>query len=65
MSFRFGDKVWIKNLGVEGKVIEARTRSIVVRFDHNGESVERHFTEGDLERLQTTKEWHTDHPDKS
>jgi hypothetical protein len=61
MEFRHGDKVWIKNLGVEGEVIEARTRSIVVRFDHKGELVERHFVADDLQRLPTTKEWHIDH----
>ena len=61
MNLRHGDKVWIKNLGIEGEVIEARTRSIVVRLDHEGELVERHFSADDLERLPTTKEWETDH----
>jgi hypothetical protein len=61
MSFRHGDKVWIQNLGVEGEVIEVRTRSIVVRFHHKDELVERHFTEEDLQRLPTTKEWNIDH----
>ena len=61
MSFRHGDKVWIKNLGIEGEIIEVRTRSIVVRFDHKGELVERHFTEDDLQRLHTTKEWELEH----
>ena len=61
MNLRHGDKVWIKNLGIEGEVIEARTRSIVVRLDHKGELVERHFSVDDLERLPTTKEWETDH----
>jgi len=61
MSFRHGDKVWIKNLGIEGEIIEVRTRSIVVRFDHKGELVERHFTEDDLQRLPTTKEWELEH----
>jgi hypothetical protein len=62
MSFRHGDKVWIRNLGVEGEVIEVRTRSIVVRLNHKGELVERHFTEEDLDRLPTTKERTIDHP---
>lgn len=61
MEFRHGDKVWITNLGVEGEVIETRTRSIIVRFNHKGELVERHFVPDDLRRLPTTKEWHTDH----
>jgi hypothetical protein len=61
MEFRHGDKVWIKNLEVEGHVIESRTRSIVVRFNHKGELVERHFVPDDLQRLPTTKERHIDH----
>jgi hypothetical protein len=56
MKFLHGDKVRIKNLGVEGEVIEVRTRSIVVRFQHKGDLVERHFVADDLERLPTTKE---------
>ena len=63
MSFRHGDKVLIKNLGVEGEVIEVRTRAIIVRFQHKGELVERHFIRDDLQRLPTTKELHTDHKD--
>ena len=61
MSYRHGDKVWIKNLGVEGEVIEVRTRAVIVRFLHKGELVERHFVEDDLQRLPTTKEWHYEH----
>jgi hypothetical protein len=56
MKYRHGDKVWIKNLKVEGTVVEERTRSIVVRFPIEGELEERHFTPADLERLPTTKE---------
>jgi len=61
MNYRYGDKVLIKNLGVEGTIIEVRTRSIVVRFEHKGELVERHFVEDDLQRLPTTKERAIDH----
>jgi hypothetical protein len=34
----------------------------VVRLNHNGELVERHFTEEDLDRLPTTKERTIDRP---
>jgi len=61
MTFRHGDKVWIKNLGTEGEVIEVRTRAIIVRFEHKGERVERHFIEDDLQRLPTTKERQYEH----
>ncbi|MBV8082693.1 MAG: hypothetical protein JOY86_06880 [Candidatus Eremiobacteraeota bacterium] len=61
MSFRYGDRVRIKNLGIEGEVIEVRTRAIVVRFEHKGERVERHFVEDDLERLPSTKESYFEH----
>jgi hypothetical protein len=56
MKYRHGDKVWIKNLKVEGTVVEERTRTIVVRFPCEGELEERHFPPEDLERLPTTKE---------
>jgi hypothetical protein len=62
VKFRHGDRVWIKNLGVEGEVVEVRTRAIIVRFDHKGESVDRHFIEDDLDRLPTTKEQYFEHP---
>jgi hypothetical protein len=62
VSFRYGDKVWIKNLGVQGEVIEVRTRAIIVRFEHKGERVERHFVEDDLDRLPTTKERYLEQP---
>ena len=61
MSYRHGDKVWIKNLRLEGTVVEERTRSIVVRFLHDGELEERHFTLADLERVPTTKEKYLEH----
>jgi hypothetical protein len=56
MKFRHGDKVWIRPLKEEGTVIEERTRTIVVRFSHEGELQERQFTLDDVERLPTTKE---------
>lgn len=61
MSYRHGDKVWIKNLRLEGTVVEERTRTIVVRFLHEGELEERHFPPEDLERLPTTKEKYLEH----
>ena len=56
MKYRHGDKVWIKNLKVEGTVVEERTRTIAVRFPHEGDLEERNFQPEDLERLPTTKE---------
>lgn len=56
MKFRYGDRVWIKNLKIEGEIIEVRTRSIIVRFLHKGDRAEQHFVEDDLTRLPTTKE---------
>lgn len=64
MTFRYGDRVWIKNLKTEGEVVEARTRSVVVRFLHKGDRVERHFTQDDLARLPTTKEKYLERRDK-
>jgi hypothetical protein len=61
MKYRHGDKVWIKNLHVEGTVVEERTRTIVVRFTHKGELEERHFTPEDLEQRPTTKEKYLEH----
>ncbi|HTU70170.1 MAG TPA: hypothetical protein VMF11_07590 [Candidatus Baltobacteraceae bacterium] len=44
------DHVLIKNLGVEGQVIEVDTRSIVVRYKKaDGELVEHRFKAEDLE----------------
>jgi hypothetical protein len=38
---RYGDRVRIENLGIEGQVIEADTRSVVVRYTkEDGELVE-------------------------
>jgi len=44
------DHVLIKNLGVEGEVIEVDTRSIVVRYKkEDGELVEHRFQPDDLQ----------------
>jgi hypothetical protein len=40
-KLRYGDRVAIANLGIEGEVIEVDTRSIVVRYrKQDGELVE-------------------------
>lgn len=50
MKLRYGDRVFIKNLGVEGQVIEADTRTIVVRYKKDdGESIEHRFNPEDVE----------------
>ena len=61
MKFRHGDKVWIRPLKVEGTVVEERTRTIVVRFPHQGDLEDRQFPLEDLERLPTTKEKFYEH----
>jgi preprotein translocase subunit YajC len=46
---RYGDRVAIENLGVEGEVIEVDTRSVVVRYSkEDGELVEHRFAPDDL-----------------
>jgi hypothetical protein len=43
-NLRYGDRVTIEQLGIEGQVIEADTRSIVVRYKKSdGELVEHRF----------------------
>lgn len=50
MKLRYGDRVLIKNLGIEGQVIEVDTRTIVVRCKKDdGELVEHRFQPEDLE----------------
>ena len=50
MKPRHGDRVLIKNLGIEGEVIEVDTRTIVVRHEkEDGELVEHRFQPEDLE----------------
>ncbi|HEY6327289.1 MAG TPA: hypothetical protein VIW73_12335 [Candidatus Cybelea sp.] len=48
-QLRYGDRVTIENLGVEGEVIEVDTRSVVVRYKKSdGELVEHRFRPDDL-----------------
>lgn len=48
-TLRYGDRVTIDNLGVEGEVIEVDTRTIVVRYKKaDGELVEHRFAPEDL-----------------
>ncbi len=48
-QLRFGDRVTIENLGIEGEVIEVDTRSVVVRFKKDdGELIERRFRPDEL-----------------
>jgi hypothetical protein len=43
-KLRYGDRVFVENLKVEGQVIEVDTRSIVVRYKkEDGELVEHRF----------------------
>lgn len=50
MELRRGDHVLITNLGIEGQVIEADTRTIVVRYKkEDGELIEHRFQPEDLE----------------
>lgn len=50
MKLQRGDHVFIKNMGVEGQVIEADTRTIIVRYKKkDGELVEHRFQPEDLE----------------
>ncbi|MGZ3497058.1 MAG: hypothetical protein ACXWNK_12070 [Vulcanimicrobiaceae bacterium] len=56
MKFKYGEHVYIKNLGIGGQIIEVDTRSIVVRYrKSDGELVERRFPPEDLERITPTK----------
>jgi uncharacterized membrane protein len=50
MKLRYGDHVLVKNLGVEGEVIEVDTRTIVVRYTKpDGEQIEHRFQPDDVE----------------
>jgi preprotein translocase subunit YajC len=50
MKLQRGDHVLIKNKGIVGEVIEADTRTIVVRYKKDdGELVEHRFPPEDLE----------------
>lgn len=51
-QLRYGDRVTIENLGVEGEVIEVDTRSVVVRYKKaDGELVEHRFRPDDLQYI--------------
>lgn len=57
MKLRYGDRVLIRNLGIEGQVIEVDTRTIVVRYKKDdGELVEHRFQPEDLEYRPKPKE---------
>jgi hypothetical protein len=46
---RYGDRVTIEKLGIEGEVIEVDTRSVVVRYPKaDGELVEHRFRPDEL-----------------
>jgi preprotein translocase subunit YajC len=48
-KLRYGDRVTIENLGIEGEVIEVDTRSVVVRYKKSdGELVEHRFRPDEL-----------------
>jgi hypothetical protein len=50
MKLRRGDHVFVKNLGIEGEVIEADTRTVVVRYKKDdGELIEHRFPSEDLD----------------
>ncbi|HEY1883560.1 MAG TPA: hypothetical protein VGG51_11025 [Candidatus Cybelea sp.] len=51
-ELRFGDRVFIENLGMEGEVIEVDTRSVVVRHKKpDGETIEQRYRPDDLRYL--------------
>jgi preprotein translocase subunit YajC len=48
-TLRYGDRVSISQLGIEGQVIEVDTRSVVVRYKkEDGELIERRFRPDEL-----------------
>ncbi len=48
-KLRYGDHVKIEQLGITGQVIEADTRTVVVRFkEKDGELIERRFQPDEL-----------------
>ncbi|HEX3369411.1 MAG TPA: hypothetical protein VHS56_07550 [Candidatus Cybelea sp.] len=56
-EFRFGDRVFVENLGMEGEVIEVDTRSIVVRHKKpDGESIEQRYRPDELRYLPKPQE---------
>jgi hypothetical protein len=49
---RYGDRVTVEHLGIEGQVIEVDTRSVVVRYkEPDGELVERRFRPDELQYI--------------
>ena len=51
-ELRYGDRVTIENLGIEGQVIEVDTRSVVVRYKKaDGELIEHRFRPDELQYL--------------
>jgi hypothetical protein len=51
-KLRYGDRVMIENLRIEGQVVEVDTRSIVVRYNKaDGESIEHRFRPDELRYL--------------
>jgi hypothetical protein len=49
-KLRYGDRVKIEQLGIEGQVIEADTRSVVVRYKkEDGELIEHRFRPDEVE----------------
>jgi hypothetical protein len=52
MKLERGDRVHIRNLGVDGEVIEVDTRTVVVRYKKTeGDLVERRFPPEDLDYI--------------
>jgi hypothetical protein len=50
MKLQRGDKVHIKNLDIEGEVIEVDTRTTVVRYHKpDGETIDHRFNPEELE----------------
>lgn len=56
-NLRYGDRVTIENLGIEGQVIEVDTRSVVVRYQKaDGELVEHRFRPEELRYIPKPQE---------
>ena len=48
MELRYGDRVLITNLGIEGQVIEVDTRTVVVRYEKADGELERREALGNV-----------------
>jgi hypothetical protein len=56
-KLRYGDRVRIENLGIEGQVIEVDTRSVVVRYEKaDGELAEHRFRPDELQYIPKPQE---------